>query len=135
MDLASVFLKEVVIRREFYNGYYVAMAIIMALAIYLAYNYKLVKFSGLLWLSSGTICLIWEGVLLLSGARHYNFFASLELLYHALTEAGPGLIIMAVAMDRWGIVSLEHLKDSSPKKQKEPSVDRTSEEADDHELP
>ena len=123
MGLADIFYDEVVIRREFFNTFYFAMAIIMAIAIFLAYRYKLMRFGAMLWLSSGTICLLWEVVLFATGARHYNFMATLELLYHALTEAGPGLIIMAVAADRWGIADLEDFKDHNWKKGRDRNQD------------
>jgi len=114
MDATSWLFEDIVIRRSFYNAYYVAMFAIMPLAAYLAVRYNFRRFSLLLWLNSGLIGLLWELTLFLLGLRHYNpgFIPPLELAYHALTEAGPGLVIMTIAADRWGIVDLGRFHDA-----------------------
>ena len=117
MELPDWLLQDIIIRREFYNGYYVAIFFVMLIAIRVATHYDFTRFSLFLWLSSGLIGLCWEVILFALGMRHYNpgFIPQLEILYHALSEAGPGLIIMIVAAHVWGIVDLSHLKDRPPK--------------------
>jgi hypothetical protein len=84
----------ITISRRLTNAYYIIMLIITLIAIFLAYKMKFKRFSLNLWLISGLICLAWEIYLFATGTRSYNFAPALELPYHALTEAGPGLIIM-----------------------------------------
>jgi len=64
-----------------------------------------------LWLSVAIIGLIWEGLLFASGLRYYSFLPSAELLYHAITEGGPGLIVMAIFADKVGIIDLSDYKE------------------------
>ncbi len=64
-----------------------------------------------LWLSVAIIGLIWEVLLFASGLRHYSFLSSAELMYHAVTEGGPGLIIMAIFADYIGIIDLSEYKE------------------------
>jgi hypothetical protein len=80
-------------------------------AIYLATRYRLFRFSLFLWLSVAIIGLIWEGLLFASGLRHYSFLSSAELLYHVLTEGGPGLIVIAIFTDKVGIIDLSDYKE------------------------
>jgi hypothetical protein len=70
------------------------MLIITLISIILAVKLCFKRFSAYLWLISGLICFAWEIYLFTTGGRNYNFNPILELLYHAITEAGPGLIIM-----------------------------------------
>jgi hypothetical protein len=80
-------------------------------AVYLAKRYRLFRFSMYLWLSVAIIGLIWEVLLFTSGLRHYSFLSSAELMYHAITEGGPGLIIMAIFADYVGIIDLSDYKE------------------------
>ena len=118
MVLAEWLLEDIVIRRSFYNAYYVGIFIIMVLAVFIAFRYRFKRLSLFLWLTSGLIGFLWELILFAIGSRHYNpdFIPGMELAYHALTEAGPGLIIMIIAAHQWGIVDLSHLKDGGGKK-------------------
>jgi hypothetical protein len=80
-------------------------------SLILAKKYQLFRFSLLLWLSVTIIGLIWEIVLFSSGLRHYNFLSSLELIYHAITEGGPGLIVMTIFADKVGLIDLSDYKE------------------------
>jgi hypothetical protein len=80
-------------------------------AVYLAKRYRLFRFSMYLWLSVAIIGLIWEVLLFTSGLRHYSFLSSAELMYHAITEGGPGLIIMVIFADYVGIIDLSDYKE------------------------
>ena len=113
MDIVDWLLTESTIKRDFFNSFYVAMFIIMVIAIVLMFRARLVKFSILLWVTSGTINLLWEATLYLAGSRSYNFYAVVELLYHVLTEAGPGLIIMIIAAERLKLINIKHLHDEA----------------------
>lgn len=111
MSIADWFLVESTIRRDFFNSFYFAMFIIMVIAIVLMFRAKLVKFSILLWIVAGIINLIWEASLYFGGSRSYNFYPAAELLYHVLTEAGPGLIIMIITAERLKLIDIKHLHD------------------------
>ena len=115
MDIPDWLFEDIVIRRSFYNTYYVAIAVIMALALYIAVHYRFKRLSFFLWVTSGIIGFGWELSLFALGLRHYNpgFIPQLELFYHALTEAGPGLIIMIIAAHQWGIVDLTEYGDDA----------------------
>ena len=65
----------------------------------------------LMWLSVALIGLAWEVVLFSAGSRHYSFLAAAELLYHAITEGGPGLIVMTIFADKIRIVDLSEYKE------------------------
>ena len=65
-------LDEIIIRRTYYNAYYIAIAIIVVMAVYVAHRYRFVRFSGYLYVVATAICLLWELSLFLTGARHYN---------------------------------------------------------------
>ena len=65
----------------------------------------------LLWLSAALIGLAWEVVLFSSGLRHYSFLSAAELMYHAITEGGPGLIIMTIFADKVGLIDLSDYKE------------------------
>lgn len=111
MDLFSVLFQEIDIIRNLQNFYYVGLAILSFLAVYAAFKERLFRFSMLLWLFSGLICLLWESYLFFTGTRGYNYFAVAELLYHALTEAGPGLILMLLVGNKLGIIDLSEFQE------------------------
>ena len=112
MDIAGWLFKEIEVSRHFQTQtFYIFMLFFTIFAIYLAKRYRLFKFSMFLWLSVAIIGLIWEVLLFASGMRHYSFLSSAELLYHAITEGGPGLIIMAIFADFVGIVDLSDYKE------------------------
>ena len=117
MDIMSWLLKDIVISRSFQTQiFYVFMLFFTIFAIILAKKYRLFRFSMLLWFGAALIGLIWEVILFGTGLRHYNFWSSAELLYHALTEGGPGLIVMAIFADKVGIIDLSEYKEKEVKK-------------------
>jgi hypothetical protein len=112
MDITSWLLKDIEISRHFQTQtFYIFMLFFTIFAVYLAKRYRLFRFSMLLWLSVAIIGLIWEIVLFTSGLRHYSFLSSAELLYHAVTEGGPGLIVMTIFADYVGIIDLSDYKE------------------------
>lgn len=116
MDVAELLFKEILIERHFTTQiFYVFMFCFMVGVLLLAWRYRLLRFSLLLWLGAGIIGLLWEVALFSSGLRFYSFFAALELMYHALTEGGPGLILMAIFADRFGIIDLAEYKEEERK--------------------
>ena len=116
MDFINWMFQDITISRHFQTQFfYIFMLIFTIFAIVLAKKYRLFKFSLLLWLSSGIIGLIWEVVLFGTGARYYSFFAVAELLYHAITEGGPGLIVMAIFADKVGLIDLSEYKEEVKK--------------------
>ena len=118
MDIAEWLLKDIVVSRSFQTQiFYIFMLFFSVFAIFLARRYRLFRFSMLLWLSSAIICLLWEVVLFSSGMRYYSFLAAAELLYHALTEAGPGLIVMAIFAEKVGIIDLSEYKEEVRKRE------------------
>jgi hypothetical protein len=102
---------EIIVSRRLTNAYYFIMLIITLIAVFLAYKMKYKRFSMYLWLVSGTICLFWEIYLFTTGGRNYNFPPALELLYHAITEAGPGLIIMILIGHKLKIIDIAEFSD------------------------
>ena len=117
MDITQWLLKDLVISRSFQSQiFYIFMLFFTIFAIILAKKYRLFKFSMLLWFGAALIGLIWEVVLFGSGLRHYNFWSSAELIYHAVTEGGPGLIIMTIFADKVGIIDLSEYKEKEVKK-------------------
>ena len=112
MDIASWLFKEIEVSRHFQTQtFYIFMLFFAIFAIYLAKRYRLFRFYMFLWLSVAIIGLIWEGLLFASGLRQYSFLPSVELLYHAITEGGPGLIVMAIFADKVGIIDLSDYKE------------------------
>jgi len=112
MDIASWLFKEIEISRHFQTQtFYIFMLFFTVFAIYLAKRYRLFRFSMLLWLSVALIGLVWEILLFISGMRHYSFLSSAELLYHAITEGGPGMIIITIFADKVGIIDLSDYKE------------------------
>ena len=61
------------IERHLTNTYYIGMAIIVILAVVIAFKTRFLKLGAMLWLTSGLICLGWEATLFVIGIRHYNF--------------------------------------------------------------
>lgn len=105
-------LKEIVISRFFQTQiFYIFMLFFTVFSIYLAKKYHLFRFSMFLWLSVTIIGLIWEVILFSSGLRHYSFLSVAELLYHAITEGGPGLIVMTIFADKIGLINLSEYKE------------------------
>jgi len=112
MDIVSLLLEEIEISRHFQTQiFYIFMLFFTVFAIYLSIRFKLFKFSMSLWLSVAIIGFIWEALLFFFGLRHYSFFATAELMYHVITEGGPGLIIMAIFADKFGIIDLSEYKE------------------------
>lgn len=99
------------IQRHLNNGYFVIMALISVSAIAYAWLTRFKWLSMYLWLIAGTIGLLWETSLFVLGSRSYDFLSIAELVYHALTEAGPGLIIATITAHYAGIVDLERFHD------------------------
>jgi hypothetical protein len=92
---------------------------LMLSAVLLAYKFKLLRFSALLWIVAGGIGLLWESALYATGVRTYTFSPVLELLYHALTEAGPGLIIMVIFAWKIGMIDISEFQDDNIRLNKE----------------
>ena len=111
-------LFSITVSRRLTNAYYIIMLIISLMAIFFAYKMRYKRFSLYLWLISGVICLFWESYLFLTGARNYNFVPALELLYHALTEAGPGLIIMILFAHQIRLIDISEYSDEDIKIEK-----------------
>ena len=112
MDIIEILFEDIVISRHFQTQiFYVLMLGFTIFSVILAKKYRLFKFSMLLWLSAALIGLAWEVVLFSSGLRHYSFLSAAELLYHAITEGGPGLIIMAIFADKFKIIDLSEYKE------------------------
>ena len=99
------------IQRHLVNAYFVIMAFIALGAVLLAWRTRFKWLSLYLWLLAGTIGLIWELALFAGGSREYNFVSVAELLYHALTEGGPGLIIATIFAHYVGIIDIERFRD------------------------
>ena len=112
MDAIGWLLQDITISRIFQTQiFYIFMFCFTIFAIILARKYRLFKFSLLLWLSVALIGLIWEILLFGSGFRHYSFIAAGELLYHAITEGGPGLIVMTIFADKIGLIDLSEYRE------------------------
>jgi len=112
LDITSWLFTEIEVSRHFQTQtFYIFMLFFAIFAVYLAKRCRLFRFSMYLWLSVAIIGLIWEVLLFTAGLRHYSFFSSAELMYHAITEGGPGLIIMAIFADYVGIIDLSDFKE------------------------
>ncbi len=111
--MLEALLATTIIERNISNAFYFGMAVITLISIYLMIQQRLVRFSALLWLISGTIDLLWESFLFFQGNREYSgIMAALELLYHAITEAGPGLIIMVLMAEKLKMVNLDRFREA-----------------------
>lgn len=118
MDIVEWLLEDIVISRFFQSQvFYIFMLFFTVFAIFLARRYRLFRFSMLLWLSAAIIGLLWEIALFGSGLRHYSFLAAAELLYHAITEGGPGLIVMTIFADKIGLIDLSEYKEEVRKRE------------------
>ncbi len=111
MDFIDWLTVSITISRRLANSYYIIMLIITLIAIVLMYRLRFKRFSLYLWLVSGVICLVWEIYLFANGSRLYNFSPALELPYHALTEAGPGLIIMILFAHKIKLIDISEYSD------------------------
>jgi hypothetical protein len=85
--------------------------------IIIAKKCRLFKFSLFLWLCAFIIGLTWEIVLFGLGKRQYHFWPPFEIIYHALTEGGPGLIVMVLFADKMGIINCEQYKEEVQKRE------------------
>jgi len=118
MDTITWLLQDITISRSFQTQiFYLFMLLFTIFSIWLARRYRLFKFSLLLWLSAALIGLIWELVLFNIGLRHYSFFSAAELIYHAITEGGPGLIVMTIFADKVGLIDLSEYKEEVKKRE------------------
>ena len=112
MDIVEWLLRDILISRHFTTQiFYIFMFAFTIFSIYLAKRYRLFRFSMYLWVSVAIIGLGWEVVLFTAGSRHYSFTAAAELLYHAITEGGPGLIVMTIFADKIRIIDLSEYKE------------------------
>ena len=102
------------IERHLVNAYFIVMAIISLFAVALAIRTRFKWMALYLWLMAGLIGLVWEVSLFISGAREYALTSSGELLYHALTEGGSGLVITFVFANWIGIIDAERYRDPEP---------------------
>ncbi len=118
MDIVELLLQNITISRHFQTQiFYIFMLVFTIFSVFLAKKYRLFKFSMLLWLSAALIGLAWEVALFSSGLRHYSFLSALELLYHAITEGGPGLIVMTIFADKIGLIDLSEYKEGVKKRE------------------
>ena len=104
----------VVISRHLVNAYFLVMAAISLLAVALAIRTRFKWMALYLWVMAGLIGLVWEAALFLTGSREYALVAAGELLYHALTEGGSGLVITFVFANWVGIIDAERFRDPLP---------------------
>lgn len=103
------------VQRHLVNAYFLVMALISVTAIVLAVRTRFKWLSLYLWLMAGLIGLVWEAALFLSGSRDYTLGSGGgELLYHALTEGGPGLVITVLFAHRVGIIDAGAYRDPEP---------------------
>jgi hypothetical protein len=107
----------VTIYRHLVNTYFVVMAIISLVAVLLAIKTRFKWMALYLWAMAGLIGLVWELSLFMSGARDYALGSSGEMLYHALTEGGSGLVITFVFANWIGIIDAERYRDPTPDEQ------------------
>lgn len=128
MDFVDWLLYSIKVSRNLTNGYYIIMLIITLIAVILLMKMRFKRFSMYLWLISGLICLFWELYLFFTGTRSYNFYPALELPYHALTEAGPGLIIMILFAHKIKLIDISDYSDDycekKPEKMKTPGREK-----------
>jgi hypothetical protein len=104
----------VTISRHLVNAYFIVMAAISLFAVALAVRTRFKWMALYLWVMAGLIGLVWEASLFLTGAREYALASSGELLYHALTEGGSGLVITFVFANWIGIIDAERFRDPLP---------------------
>ncbi len=114
MSFAEWLTDPVTISRHLVNAYFIVMAVISIFAVFLAVKTRFKWMALYLWAMAGLIGLVWEVALSLSGARDYALSSSGELLYHALTEGGSGLVITFVLANWIGIIDAERYHDPLP---------------------
>jgi hypothetical protein len=118
MDITTWLLQDITISRSFQTQFfYLFMLFFTIFALWLSRKYRLFKFSLLLWFGAALIGLIWEIVLFSTGLRHYSFLSAAELIYHAITEGGPGLIVMTIFADKVGLIDLSEYKEEARKRE------------------
>lgn len=118
MNSIEWLFKEIVISRVFHTQFfYIFLFFFSFVAVILAKKCRLFRFSLFLWLCAFVIGLTWEIVLFSLGKRMYHFWPPLEIIYHAVTEGGPGLIIMVLFADKTGIINLEQYKEEVRKRE------------------
>jgi len=112
MGITDWLFRTIEISRSFQTHvFYLFMFFFSLFALFLAWRSRLLRLSLLLWACAAIIGLLWEAGLFAAGARRYSFAALAELLYHAVTEGGPGLIVMVVFADWVGLVDLGPYKE------------------------
>ena len=104
----------VTISRHLVNAYFIVMALISLVAVFLAIYTRFKWMAVYLWMMAGLIGLAWEITLFLTGSRDYALGNSAELMYHALTEGGSGLVITFVFANWIGIIDAERYRDPLP---------------------
>ena len=114
MTFADWLTDPVTISRHLVNAYFIVMALISLTAVALAIKTRFKWMALYLWAMAGLIGLLWETTLFLTGAREYALASSGELLYHALTEGGSGLVITFVFANWVGIIDAERYRDPLP---------------------
>jgi len=111
MSVMDWLFLSITVSRRLTNAYYIIMIIITLIAVIIAHKMRFKRFSFYLWIVAGFICFFWEIYLFITGARQYNFTPILELPYHALTEAGPGLIIMILFAHKIRLIDISDYSD------------------------
>lgn len=111
MSFADWLTDPVTISRHLVNAYFIVMALISLAAVVLAIRTRFKWMALYLWFMAGLIGLVWEASLFLTGAREYALASAGELLYHALTEGGSGLVITFVFANWVGIIDAERYRD------------------------
>ncbi len=104
----------VTISRHLVNAYFIVMALISLSAVLLAIRTRFKWMALFLWFMAGLIGLVWEASLFLTGAREYALASAGELLYHALTEGGSGLVITFIFANWVGIIDADRYRDPKP---------------------
>lgn len=114
MSFAEWLTDPVTISRHLVNAYFLVMAIISIVAIVMAIRSRFKWMALFLWMMAGLIGLVWEVTLFLGGSRDYALANAGELLYHALTEGGSGLVITFVFANWIGIIDADRYRDPEP---------------------
>jgi hypothetical protein len=107
----------VTISRHLVNAYFLVMAFISIVAIAMAIRTRFKWMAVFLWIMAGLIGLVWEVTLFLGGSRDYALANAGELLYHALTEGGSGLVITFIFANWIGIIDADRYRDPEPEDQ------------------
>ncbi|MFH1764775.1 MAG: hypothetical protein ABIF09_11340 [Gemmatimonadota bacterium] len=99
-------MSDIVIIREYRNMYYLIILAVTALALIQAKRRGIGEAGIRLWLVAGLLCLGVELALFLSGLRTYSFWWPLELVQHAFTEGGTGLLLSVLLGTRIGLIEI-----------------------------